>query len=90
MLARLLAMIRPRFVTEPLLEPRLSAAEAVSLAAAAVGPRPEGRELGSTMLHLVEDRLVWTVSTWGMGAVEFVKIDDATGAVGPIRTGGLR
>ena len=90
MLARLLAMIRPGFVTEPLLEPRLSGAQAVCLAAVAVGPRPAGQELLSAALHLVEDRLVWTVSSTGVGAVTSVRIDDATGAVGPVSCNGLR
>ena len=90
MLARLLAMIRPGFVTEPILEPRLRGAQALCLAAAAVGPCPPGQEMLSATLSLVGDRLVWTVSSLGVGAVLVVKIDDATGAVGPATRGGLR
>lgn len=90
MLARLLAMIRPGFVTDPLLEPRLSDAEALGLAAAAVGPCPPGQELLSAALHLVEDRLVWTVSSMGIGTVTSVRVDDATGAASPVTRSGLR
>lgn len=90
MLARLLAMVRPGFVTEPLLEPRLCKAQALGLAAAAVGPCPPGQELLSASLHLTEDRLVWTVSSFAVGATMYVRIDDATGAVGPVECRGLR
>jgi len=90
MLARLLAMIRPGFVTDPLLEPRLSDAQALGLAAAAVGPCPPGPDMVSATLHLVEDRLVWSVSSSGIGAITVVRIDDATSAVGPVTRGGLR
>lgn len=90
MLARLLAMIRPGFVTDSILEPRLCGAQALCLAAAAVGPCPPGQGMLSATLSLVGDRLAWTVSSLGVGAILVVKIDDATGAVGPATRGGLQ
>jgi len=86
MLARLLSMTRPGFVTQPLLEPRLCKAQALSLAAA--GPCLSGQELLSASLHLMEDRLVWTVTIFAIRATVYVRIDDATGAVGPLECRG--
>lgn len=83
-LARLLAMIRPGFVTEPVLEPRMSPAEVLAAVSRAVGPRPPGQELIGMTLHQVDGRLLWSVGTVNRGASASVEVDDATGAVGPL------
>ena len=89
-LARLLAMIRPGFVTEPILEPRMSRAEVVAAVSLAVGPRPPGQELIGVTLRQVDGRLLWSISTINRGASASVDVDDATGMVGPLTHRGLR
>jgi len=89
-LSRLLAMIRPAFVTEPILEPRMSRAEVLAAVSLAVGPRPPGQELMGVTLRQVYGRLLWSVGTMNMGASTSVDVDDATGVVGPLTYRGLR
>lgn len=89
-LARLLAMIRPGFITDPILEPCMSPAEVLAAVSCAVGPRPPGQELIGVILRQVDGRLLWSVSTMNKGASESVWVDDATGAVGPLTHHGLR
>ena len=89
-LARLLAMIRPGFVTESILEPRMSPAEVLAAVSRAAGPRPPGQELIGVVLRQVDGRLVWLVGTVNRGASASVEVDDATGAVGPLTHHGLR
>lgn len=88
-LSRLLAFIRPAFVTEQMLEPRMTEAEVLAVVALAVGPCPPGQELHWATLRQVEGRLVWTVSTLTMGPSAAVCVDDATGVVGPLTRHGL-
>lgn len=89
-LARLLAMIRPGFITEPILEPRMSPAEVLAAVAHAVGPRPPGQELIGMTLRQVDGRLIWSVGAMTRGASESVSVDDATSAVGPLTYHGRR
>lgn len=89
-LTRLLTMIRPGFVTEPTLEPRMSLAEVLAAVSHATGPRPPGKELIGVTLRQVDGRLLWLVGTMDKGASESVCVDDATGAVGLLMHHGLR
>ena len=71
-------------VPEPPPKTRLTTGQAVSLAAAAPGVRALGRDLMMASPRVEEDRVLWRVSSGGVGAQWWVEVDDATGAVGPV------
>ena len=63
---------------------RLTAQEALALAAASPQVRQAGRPLEMAIVRANGDRLVWRVSNAGVGAQTWVEVDDATGAIGEI------
>ena len=75
---------------------RLSQAEVLALAAAAMQELQIGRGLAHSyglvpsLPRLADGRVVWTVSTATIGSGWSVSVDDATGEVGPVKRWGLR
>ena len=63
---------------------RLTADEAVAIAAEATDVVALGRTLPVASAHEQDGRVVWTVGSGGIGAQWWVEVDDATGAVGPV------
>lgn len=61
---------------------RLTAAEAVAVAAADPKVQALGRALPMATVHRIDDRLVWHVMSATIGMLWWVQVDDATGAVG--------
>ncbi len=82
MLGRILVWIRPGFVTDPTLQPRLSAHEVLAMVGASFGPCPPGLDMVWAGVALVDGRLVWTACTAVRGSTTCSTVDDATGAVG--------
>lgn len=60
---------------------RLTAEEAVALAAQSPEVRSAGRDLPLAILRREKDRLLWRVTTNHIGAQTWVEVDDETGAV---------
>ncbi len=69
---------------EPPPPTRLTAEQAVALAAATPAVRDLGRALPVATAAVDGDRVVWRVSRGGVGAQTWVEVDDATGAVGEV------
>ncbi|QYE33012.1 hypothetical protein KZX46_02410 (plasmid) [Polymorphobacter sp. PAMC 29334] len=63
---------------------RLTAQDAVALAATAPHVRQVGRPLEMATVRADGDRLVWRVRNAGIGAQTWVKVDDATGTIGDV------
>lgn len=89
MLGRVLAWIRPGFVTDPTLQPRLSTHEVLGMVGASFGPGPRPtvapiRDMAWAGVALIEGRLVWTACISDRGVTTCSTIDDATGAAGSI------
>ena len=67
---------------------RLSAPEAVALAAADPAVSALGRALPMAKLWRRGDEVVWRISSATIGAQWWVEVDDATGRVGPVHEAG--
>lgn len=63
---------------------RLTAQDAVALAAATPQVRQLGRPLAMATVRADGERLVWRISNAGVGAQTWVEVDDTTGTVGEI------
>ena len=69
---------------EPPPKTRLTAQAAADLAAASTQVRELGRALPPATALPQGDRLVWRVTSGGVGAQWWVEVDDATGRVGEV------
>lgn len=64
---------------------RLTAEEAVAIAAADAAVIALHQELPVANAHEQDGRVMWTVGNCGIGSQWWVEIDDDTGVVGPVQ-----
>ncbi len=69
---------------EPPPATRLDAAAVVALAKDSAAVRELGRSLPTARARRQDDRVVWRVSSGGIGAQWWVEVDDATGEVSDV------